>query len=76
VEEGEMDGQEEGAFTSSFQSLATSVRMASTAEVAGTWAETAFLAACPGAQLVSEAEFSDIYWDMHDFSLLRSVSSA
>ena len=41
------------------------------------WAETeAALAACPGAQLVSEAEFSDIYWDMHDFSLLRSVSSA
>jgi hypothetical protein len=29
-----MDGQEEGASTSSFQSLATSVRMASTGEVA------------------------------------------
>ena len=41
------------------------------------WAETeAFLAACPGAQLVSEAEFSNIYWDMHESGLLRSVSSA
>ena len=39
------------------------------------WAETeAALAACPGAQLLSEAEVSDIYWDIHDFSLLRSVS--